>query len=270
MMSFSPAASLKNPFETIIKEYQNKIYRLALSISRNEKDAEDILQNTLIKIVRKLPTFEHRSSISTWIYRITYNESLMYLRKKRRLLHSSNALRQYNSRLFSGFTINWPKLPDQALIDEESKARLDEALQHLAIQYRMPLLLHRIENLSISVCSQILGIKVATVKTRLHRAYGMLKDLLQHSQGKGVPLSAQKRAQCSTWTSFIFDYAQDRLGSRKKILFRRHIKDCPGCSSFLASYQQAIRITKALDCRDIPPDLKEKVQTFLVGHRKKH
>jgi DNA-directed RNA polymerase specialized sigma24 family protein len=61
------------PIDTVLQDYQNKIYRLALSISRNAKDAEDILQNTLIKIYRNIKYFKARSKLSTWIYRIAYN-----------------------------------------------------------------------------------------------------------------------------------------------------------------------------------------------------
>lgn len=63
--------------EEIFREYKDKIYRLALSITHNDKDAEDILQNTYLKIIRNLRNFRNESRLSTWIYRIAYNEALM-------------------------------------------------------------------------------------------------------------------------------------------------------------------------------------------------
>jgi RNA polymerase sigma-70 factor (ECF subfamily) len=70
--------------EEIFIKYKDKVYRLAISIVHNDKDAEDIVQNTFMKILKNLRYFRHQSNISTWIYRIAYNESLMYLRKKYR------------------------------------------------------------------------------------------------------------------------------------------------------------------------------------------
>nr|HPL82859.1 sigma-70 family RNA polymerase sigma factor [Candidatus Omnitrophota bacterium] len=100
------------PAGKVLEEYQNKIYHLALSISRNEKDAEDIVQNTFVKILRKLPTFSGRAKLSTWVYRVAYNESLMFLRKKRRIFNSSDAYLNYAKRLPAGLAVNWSKLQD--------------------------------------------------------------------------------------------------------------------------------------------------------------
>lgn len=69
--------------EDTFKKYKNKVYGLALSITHNEKDAEDILQNTFFKIIKNIKGFRGESSLSTWIYKIAYNETLMYLRKKK-------------------------------------------------------------------------------------------------------------------------------------------------------------------------------------------
>ena len=251
------------PIKTLINNYQGKIYRLALSICRNEKDAEDILQNTLIKIVRKLPTFRNRSNISTWIYRITYNESLMFLRKKRRLYNSSNAYRDYSNRL-SRFSMNWSSLPDQELLNKELKMRIEVELKSLPLEYRMPLLLHRVEGLSLAETSKVLGLAQSTVKTRLHRSYLMVKDRIS-GYFAGLPAKEIEKSKiCSIWAGFLFNYSNKKLGPSKKGSFDRHIKDCPGCKKFLNAYQQAIRITGSLECPDIPPELKNKLKNFFL------
>ncbi len=254
--------------KSIINEYRNRIYRLALSISRNEKDAEDILQNTFIKIIRKLHTFRSRSRLSTWIYRISYNESLMYLRKKRGLFNSLNAYKNYVERLPYGLTVNWSKLPDEELVDSEFRERIDTTLKNIPIQYRMPLLLHRLEGFSLAESSRILGVKASTIKTRLHRAYLMVKDQI-NDYFKDLPQQKPASdARCGIWTGFLFNYAQGKVSPEIKTSFKRHIKDCPRCNSFLDLYLQAIRITGALDCRDVPDELKERLETFLTPAKK--
>ena len=70
-------------FARLVEEYSNRIYRLALKILNDPQDAEDVLQETFIKALRALPSFEGRSSLSTWLYRIAVNEALMLVRKRR-------------------------------------------------------------------------------------------------------------------------------------------------------------------------------------------
>ncbi len=252
----------------VVQEYRNKIYRLALSITRNEKDAEDILQNTSIKIFRNLAAFKNRSRLSTWVYRIAYNESLMYLRKKRRLFNSANAYRVYLERQPAGFAVNWAKLPDEELLDRELRSRIDSTLKNIPIQYRMPLLLHRIEGFSLTESARVLGIKASTVKTRLHRAYGMVKDQISSYFKDAPERLPHVEAQCGTWTGFLFSYAQGQVPAARGKLFQQHIRSCTRCTRFLRLYLQAIRITGALDCRDVPPELKERLTSFLASTQK--
>lgn len=255
MANFSPA-------EIILREYQHKIFWLALSIVRNEKDAEDVLQNTLIKILRKLPGFRQQAKLSTWIYRIAYNESLMFLRKKRRIYNSARAFNDYARRLPAGITVNWASLPDQELINKELKERVEAVLNNLPIQYRMPLILHRLEGLSLAQSSRVLGLQSSTVKTRLHRAYLMVKENLER-YFKDLPEEKLPReAACGIWTNFLFDYAHDKIAPGRKRSFQRHIRNCRGCQRFMHSYLRAIQITGALSCQDLPPELKEKLKTF--------
>jgi RNA polymerase sigma-70 factor, ECF subfamily len=259
----------KYPAEAVLKEYQNRIYRLALSISRNEKDAEDILQDTLIKIYRNLKYFQSRSKLSTWIYRIAYNESLMYLRKKRRLFRSANAYKNYNERLPAGLTVNWSKLPDRELLDAELKQRIDSAIRHIPIRYRMPLLLHRIEGLSLQEGSRILGLSNSALKSRLHRSYLMVKDEITDYFKDREEKALVSESRCGAWTGFIARYALGKLDQHKQSSFRKHIDDCPSCNLFLDAYLKAIRITGVLECQDIPSELKRKVETFIRSEAKK-
>ncbi|MEW6009071.1 MAG: sigma-70 family RNA polymerase sigma factor [Candidatus Omnitrophota bacterium] len=246
----------------IFKTHKSKIYHLALSIVRNEKDAEDILENTFLKVMKKINTFKGKSQLSTWIYRIGYNEALTFLRKRSRGLKLSTRLKHSNEEV-SGLYINWAKLPDSRLLDTELKERIDNAIKHLPIEYRMPLALHIINELSARDTAQILKVKEPTVKTRLHRAYMAVKSQLQDYN---QDIRERKRLQnnrCGIWTGFIHNYAIGSLAKDKRYAFKRHIRGCLSCNSFLNSYQQAIRITNALECRDIPIKLQQKIESFL-------
>lgn len=249
--------------DKIFREYKDKVYRLALGISRNEKDAEDITQNAFLKIVKNLSGFKAKSQISTWIYKIAYNESLMHLRRKKSGLKLSGPLEGREDRGVSGLFVNWPKLPDEQLLDRELKERLDASIRNMPIKYRMPLLLDAVEELPLKESAAVMNLKVNSLKTRLHRAHQMLKEQIkdyfrdrQAEPGKGS-------RQCRAWMNFIYKYTQGDLGKAKTASFRKHIRYCRSCHRFLADYSKAIAVTRALECRDLPEELAGKIEEFL-------
>ncbi len=123
--------------EALFEKYHHKVYRLAIRISRTPSDAQDITQETFLKVMKNLKYFRNMSKLSTWIYRIAYNEALMNLRKRR----SQFRLSGYLKKVSSGPFMNRPLLPDKVLLEGELKERIDRAIRKLPIKYRMPLLL---------------------------------------------------------------------------------------------------------------------------------
>ena len=253
---------------TLFNDYRQKIYRLALGITRNEKDAEDILQNTFLKVIQHLGEFRQRSRISTWMYRIAYNEALMLLRKKKRLLNFAEPVGDLSFQVPSGWSVNWPEIPDAQLLNKELKARLERGLKTLPIKYRMPLLLHRVEGISLQETAAILNLKLNSLKTRLHRAGLMIKaemDLYHRDRKQVEPL---EHTCCPVFTGVINEYVQKTMAPAETKRFDAHIKDCDGCHAFLHSYERALQITNALQCQDIPRDFQVRLEAFLKlrGH----
>ncbi|MDD5654003.1 MAG: sigma-70 family RNA polymerase sigma factor [Candidatus Omnitrophica bacterium] len=242
----------------IFRQYHQKIFRLAVSITRNEKDAEDVLQNTFIKIIKNLKYFRHKSNISTWIYRITYNEALMFLRKKSSQTRAYNRVSNSQKKALGGsMYIHWSKLPDEELLKKELKDRMDNSIRSLPIKYRMPLLLHNIEDLPIREAAQVLRIKPNSFKTRLLRSRRLIgKDISAYFQD--ISRTKEKNdPRCSLWMDFFYKQAKSNG-------FKRHISDCADCKNFINAYNKAISITKGLECKDIPAELKEKIKSYLA------
>ncbi|HTY45909.1 MAG TPA: sigma-70 family RNA polymerase sigma factor [Patescibacteria group bacterium] len=250
--------------ETIFAQYKSRIFRLALSISRNEKDAEDISQNTFIKIIKHLDDFRNQSQLSTWIYKVTYNEALMYLRKRYRNFRLANFLTSPKGMASHSLFVNWAKLPDERLLDEEFKERVELAIRGLPIKYRMPLLLHHVEALPLKNAADVLNLKLGSLKSRLHRAYLAVKSEMTHYFNDRLAQQPPSSATCRLALGFIYEYASQRLAPQKQKAFRAHIDDCHSCKVFLDAYAQAIRITNALTCQDPPAELQEKIKSFLL------
>ncbi|MDD5565273.1 MAG: sigma-70 family RNA polymerase sigma factor [Candidatus Omnitrophica bacterium] len=254
--------------ESIFQEYKGKVFRLALSIARNEKDAEDILQNTFVKIVTHLNRFKGTSKLSTWIYKIAYNEALMYLRKKRRQKRVSDSFKAQVAT--QDIYINWPKLPDAQLLQQELKNKVDTALKNMPLVYKIPLVLDSTDDLALKDIAKILKLRLNAVKTRLHRGRLMLKNILSdYVKSRFIKeTQPQKEKGCRGVIGFLYEYAQHSLPPKKGLAFKKHIKDCKSCNTFLGHYLSAIRLTRVLECRDIPAPLQDKIATFLRLNQK--
>jgi|GEM_PF-751436 len=253
--------------EDAFNKYKNKIYRLALSMTRNTKEAEDIVQDAFLKIITKINTFRGESSLSTWIYRIAYNETLMHLRKIKKLnrIDYSASKESWITNKDKGLFINWPLLPDELSEEDELKTNIDQAIALMPIKYRSVLLLRTLEGLSVKETAQILKLKENSVKSRLHRARLIIhKEPSGHIKTKTLKASMGDGQFCGIVTRFMYDYIDGHLDNAKENDFKKHIADCRDCNVFLDSYKEAITITKALQCSDLPKSLRDKIKTFLT------
>lgn len=171
-------------FARLVDAYSPQTYRVALKMLSNAQDAEDVLQNTFMKAMQALPTFEGRSSLSTWLYRIAVNEALMLLRRsKPELAFVTPEQDEEVARLFSGQLIDWCCLPEGELMSAEAKTHLDKATQKLPEKLRIVFILRDIEGLSIRETSETLELTETAVKTRLLRARLQLREQLSTYYG---------------------------------------------------------------------------------------
>jgi len=171
--------------EALMTRYSGRVYRLAFGITRNEADAEEIVQDVFLTLFRKIDTFEERSALGTWIYRVAANASLIKRRGKRVELEVH--LEDYLPRFLEDghregdrdfLCADWSQRPDEAAQAVETRAVLTQALERLPDTYRVVVLLRDLEGLSNEEVAEVLGESVASVKSRLHRARMALREQL--------------------------------------------------------------------------------------------
>ena len=173
-------------FAQLATACRERIYRLAMRITRNSADAEDVQQETLLKAHRHFHTFEGRSRFTTWISRIAINESLMSLRRRRDHLFSSLDVPSPDQgislcdRLKSAI-----EDPETAYSRRELGDRLRSAVDGLPARIRLVFLLRAVEELSTEETARIVRTSCSTVKGRLRRAIQSLQ------QDLGTPLRPQ-------------------------------------------------------------------------------
>jgi RNA polymerase sigma-70 factor, ECF subfamily len=177
-----------NLFYELVRPYERRVYAAALAILRNETDAEDVVQEAMLKAFANIRQFRAEARFSTWLIQITVNEALMRRRRERTVVMEGIDDRR-NSEEESDYTprdfADWREIPSEALERKEVRQRLADALGMLDRKYREVFVLRDMEQLNIQETAEALGISVASVKTRLLRARLMLRDLLAGGWDKG-------------------------------------------------------------------------------------
>jgi len=168
-------------FYDLVRPHERGIYLAALSIVHNDADAEEVIQETILKAFKAIGRFREEAKFSTWIFQIAINESRMKLRKDRRHLYDSldepvkgEEQGDYIPRDFA----DWREIPSEALENARLREALAKALASLSPKYRQVLVLRDIEHLNIAETAKVIGISEAAVKTRLLRARLQMRDAL--------------------------------------------------------------------------------------------
>ncbi len=161
-------------FVSIIKKYKTRLTRLAWSVVRNEDDAMDVVQDSFIKIYRKLHSFRGASKLYTWLYRIVMNHAIDYVRKRPRavILPVDELLREPPEKDKSN-------RPDFKLLNDELHTKIFEAVDKLPEKQKQVVLLREVEDLSYNEIAETLGCSVGTVMSRLYYAREKLRTLLE-------------------------------------------------------------------------------------------
>jgi RNA polymerase sigma-70 factor, ECF subfamily len=166
-------------FSKLVDAYSTKIYRLAIKMLNQQQDAEDVLQETFFKAYRGIKSFDGRSKISTWLFRIASNEALMIIRKKHPdTISIDEPIETEEGEQEPVQIVDWCCLPEQELLSEETRQKLDEAVQKLPQRLRVVFILRDINDLSTHETAEIIGLTDTAVKTRLSRARLKLREEL--------------------------------------------------------------------------------------------
>jgi RNA polymerase sigma-70 factor (ECF subfamily) len=166
-------------FAELVKQYDRRVFRMAKQITQNDEDAEDVLQETFLKAYSHLDDFQGNSRFYTWLVRISVNEALMKLRKRRsdRTVPLDDPIDTGEDELVREVAV-WDENPEERYSREELGQLLDESIQSLKPAYRTVFVLRDIEELSIEETAEALNLSISAVKSRLLRARLQLREKL--------------------------------------------------------------------------------------------
>lgn len=180
-------------FESLLAKYEARMYRLALGITRNSADAEEVCQDVFLNVFKKIERFEGKSSLGTWLYRIATNAALMKIRGKARSVEVpwDDILPRFSEEGSHLTPVpDWSKDPEASLLQTELRTVLRRALEELPSEYRAVVLLRDVEGLPADEAAMALGLTVPALKARLHRGRLFLRGrLAEYADRRGRPTS---------------------------------------------------------------------------------
>ena len=171
----------------LAEAYGSKIYQLAFRYLRNKEDAEEVMQDVLFKVYRKVGAFRGDAALSSWIYRITFNAAMSRLRTAKYQRTQNDELSMTANEGEEASTrhevADWSDMADERVFRSQLRRKVFSAILALPAIYRAPVMLRDIQGMSTEEASEILRVKDQTLKSRLHRGRLILRKQLADFAG---------------------------------------------------------------------------------------
>ncbi|MGA7293104.1 MAG: sigma-70 family RNA polymerase sigma factor [Terriglobales bacterium] len=245
---------------------QNTVFSFSMRVCGQRQDAEDTMQEVLLKSVPQLPKFDSPKALVVWLYKVAKNRCLMTRRRSKFAPHAELSLeelmpdRKELEQLRNDGSIN----PETFTIRSEEAGRLREAIQRLPPKYRIVLVLRDMEGLADEEVAEITGLRSGTVRVRLHRARLFVrKELVKGLKPRPArvavasPASSQDKprdeqlrpARCKAMFAELSNYLDEQLDDSLCEELERHMGGCDPCKAFFSTLEATID-----RCRTFPAE----------------
>jgi RNA polymerase sigma-70 factor (ECF subfamily) len=237
---------------------QNTVYSFSMKVCGHREDAEDTMQEVLVRSLPHLAKIQEPKALAVWLYTVTRNHCWRMRRKPAHAPRQTLSLDELmpNEMELTRLLRDAGTNPEKLVLRGEQDHQLHQAILSIPPQYRIILVLHDIEDLDTKQIAQILDIQPGTVRVRLHRARLYVRKAMAHTGEQTVkaqPLGKKKtkRApvqaiasprppECREIFANLSEYMDNRMKSRNCAEMRQHIEACPACIAFIHDLRQAI------------------------------
>lgn len=168
----------RDAFAELVELYKDKVYQVSYRMLGNAQEAEDVAQETFLRVYANLSSYDPSYKFSTWIYRIATNLSIDQLRKRKQVYSLDKQVEGTEGLDWHDRLADPGPNPEQKILTGELQGQVQEAIQGLTPKYRSILILRYLEDLSLNEISEVLKLPVSTIKTRIHRGREALKKKL--------------------------------------------------------------------------------------------
>ena len=164
----------------LVEKYKRMVYRLAMQITKNHADADDVMQETFIKVYRSIQTFRKDAAFETWLYRIAVNEALNFVkRRERQRVSTLETVSESEYEPITRYRAQVDHDPHAHAEKAELRHHVTKAVNSLSLKHRTVVILHEFEGLTHAEIASILNCSEGTVRSRLHYARKKLRTLLK-------------------------------------------------------------------------------------------
>lgn len=232
---------------------QDTVFSFSMKVCGQRQDAEDTMQEVLLKSVSILPKFDSPKALTVWLYKVAKTRCLMSRRKSKFAPKEALSLEQLmpDRREMEILAGSSQPTPETLLGRRENAKRLRDAIRQLPPEFRLILVLHDMEELSDDDISEITGLRPGTIRVRLHRARLFVRKELtkqehQHNPKKRMKNIAETQIHprdrnCKQMFAELSDYLDEELDDSLCSEMEKHMQGCEPCKAFLESLEQTIR-----------------------------
>lgn len=260
---------------------QRTVYAFSMKVCGHPEDAEDTMQDVLIRSVPHLTKITDPRALAVWLYTVTRNRCW---RTRRKSIHAPKHTLSLEELMpdeteLSLLLQQSGTDPERQILLREQNQLLHKAILSIPPEYRIVLVLHDIEDLETEQIAQVLGLKSGTVRVRLHRARLYVRKALSQITERTVVrqpaltrrpkastkkmASSRRPQQCKEIFANLSEYLDDRLTPRNCDEMRLHIGGCPACIAFISNLRQAIDRCRKLDV-GCDPQIAPKLRSLLA------
>ncbi len=248
---------------------QNTVFSFSMKVCGHREDAEDTMQETLLRAARQLPNFESPEALAVWLYKVARSRCLMSRRRSKfapqphlsleEVLPDRTQLETLTSKPRDGS-------PEQQLLRAENREELQQAVLRVPPPYRMVLVLHDMEELSPGEIARITGLRPGTVRVRLHRARAFLRNELAARPAHRRPVrpAHAPSRRCRKMFAALSDYLDRELDPAMCAKIEAHLAGCKPCVGYLASLEETVRRIKRHRAQTMNPKIAAEVRKKLV------
>ncbi len=239
---------------------QSTVFSFSMKVCGQREDAEDTMQEVLLKSIPNLPKFDSPRTLVVWLYKVAKNRCLMSRRKSKFAPKEALSLDELmpDRRELKNLSASAEATPETSLMRREHAKRLRGAVQKLPPDYRLILILHDMEELSDTDIAEITGLRRGTIRVRLHRARLFVRKELAKQEHRVArretpPVAATavepRTRRCKEMFAELSNYLDDELDDSLCEELGKHMKGCQPCQAFLSSLEKSIE-----QCRKAPSE----------------
>ncbi|WP_242352598.1 MULTISPECIES: sigma-70 family RNA polymerase sigma factor [unclassified Anaeromyxobacter] len=264
----------RRALEALLSRHQRSVYRFGLKMCRDEEDAKDVLQETLLAVARNVKDFRGASSVSTWLYTIARSFCIKKRRRSKFAPEQEESLEARVSGEAARQVVDPTRPPDDALAGRQIEAALEQAIAALDPMYREVLVLRDVEGLTAPEVAEVMGLSVEAVKSRLHRARVAVREavapLLGIPGAAAPPAAAGKAAPgepaaepCPDIVELFSKHLEGEISATLCADMERHLARCPSCDARCQSLQRTLALCKAAPHPEVPAAVQASVRSAL-------